>query len=128
MGMGAALPGGQTLGKSIAVGSLSGALNGFCGIGGPPAVLYFLGARGSSDRLRASFIVYFAVLYPVTVLTLVLGGLVGIRSALAALLLAPVYYGATEAGRWCFQTIHSRYFVPVCTAVLCLSGILMLLN
>lgn len=128
MATGVQLPGGPTVPKSIAVGIVSGILNGFCGIGGPPAVLYVLGGKGSSDRLRASFILFFAVLYPVTVLTLALAGLVTAASVISSLALAPVYFLATEVGRWCFQTIHSRYFVPVCTIILCLSGLSMLLT
>jgi uncharacterized membrane protein YfcA len=128
MSAGVQLPGGPTIPKSIAVGIASGILNGFCGIGGPPAVLYVLGGEASSDRLRASFIVFFAVLYPVTVLTLAWAGLVSVASVIGALILSPVYFLATEAGRWCFQRVHSRYFVPVCTVVLCLSGLSMLLT
>ena len=128
MSAGAQLPGGPTVPKSIAVGIVSGILNGFCGIGGPPAVLYVLGGERASDRLRASFILFFAVLYPVTVATLAFAGLVTTASVVTALILSPVYFVATEAGRWCFQTVHSRYFVPVCTIVLCLSGLSMLLT
>jgi len=127
MSAGVQLPGGPTVLKSISVGIVSGILNGFCGIGGPPAVLYVLGAQGSSDRLRASFILFFAVLYPVTVVTLALAGLVTTASVVSALVLSPIYFVATEAGRWCFQSVHSRYFVPACTIVLCLSGLSMLL-
>jgi len=124
---GAELRGGPTVVKSILVGSVSGILNGFCGIGGPPAVLYLLGGgRGASNRLRASFIIFFAVLYPATVLTLALAGFIGLHATLTAVLLAPIYFGTTEGGRWCFHALPSRWFVPVCTAVLCLSGVSML--
>ncbi len=51
LSFGAQLPAAPTTSKSIAVGSLSGVLNGLCGIGGPPAVLYLLGGKASSDRL-----------------------------------------------------------------------------
>ena len=128
LSFGAELPAAPTISKSIAVGSLSGVLNGLCGIGGPPAVLYLLGGKASSDRLRASFILFFAVLYPMTVLTLAVAGLVSMASILNALILTPVYFLATEAGRRCFESIHSRYFVPVCTIVLCVSGLTMLLS
>lgn len=128
MSAGVQLPGRPTVPKSILVGIVSGILNGFCGIGGPPAVLYVLGGQDSSDRLRASFIMFFAVLYPVTVFVLAVAGLVTAASVISALVLSPIYFVATEAGRWCFQTVHSRYFVPVCTIVLCLSGLSMLLT
>ena len=69
------------------VGVLSGILNGFCGIGGPPAVLYVLARNSASAELRASFILFFAVLYPVTVLTLALAGLISWQALLLSILL-----------------------------------------
>lgn len=112
LSFGAELPAAPTISKSIAVGSLSGVLNGLCGIGGPPAVLYLLGGKASSDRLRASFILFFAVLYPMTVLTLAVAGLVSMASILNALILTPVYFLATEAGRRCFEIHPFALFCP----------------
>ncbi len=101
-------------------------LNGFCGVGGPPAILYVLTGDNRVAELRAGFIVYFALLYPVTVLALMLAGLIAWKAVLAAALLAPVYFLTTEIGHALFRTLQSRLFVPVCMLVLCLSGLSML--
>lgn len=128
MALGLRLPGGHTPPKSVAVGILSGILNGFCGIGGPPAVLYVLAGRDASAELRASFIVFFAVLYPTTVATLAVAGVVTWASVLSALILSPVYFAATELGRRFFHSAQSRYFIPICTIILCVSAVSMLLT
>lgn len=113
--------------KSVAVGILSGLLNGFCGIGGPPAVLYMLAGSSPSVELRASFILFFAVLYPVSVLALLAAGIVGWQVFLIAIALAPAYFLATEFGHFMFRSVHSRLFVPICAIILCLSGLSMLI-
>jgi uncharacterized protein len=112
--------------KSVAVGLLSGLLNGFCGIGGPPAVLYLLADDSASAAQRASFLLFFAVLYPVTVATLVAAGLVSWHALAIAAGLSPVYFAGTALGYVLFRKVHTRLFMPVCTAVLCLSGLSML--
>lgn len=117
-----------TLAKSIAAGGLAGILNGFSGIGGPPAVLYLLSSQDSSHRLRAGFILFFAVLFPITVVALLFGGAVTYTSLAYAVALTPINYLATEAGRICFHRMHSRYFTPVCTTALCLLGLSMLFD
>ena len=126
MSFGLRMPGSPTPFRSVIAGFFSGVLNGFCGIGGPPAVLYVLAGNNPSAELRASFIVFFAVLYPVTVLTLAFAGLLSWQTVLVATLLAPVYFITTELGHALFRSAQSKLFVPVCTAVLCLSAISML--
>ena len=114
--------------KSVVVGSLAGILNGFCGIGGPPAIMYLLNHDHPSERLRAGFIVLFAVLYPVTVAVLWFGGAITRVSIVYALALTPINFIATEVGRVFFHRIPSRFFMPVCTIALCVVGITMLLE
>jgi hypothetical protein len=126
MSLGGRVPGAPARWKSVAVGVLSGVLNGFCGVGGPPAILYVLTGDNRVAELRAGFIVYFALLYPVTVLALMFAGLIAWKAALAAALLAPVYFLTTEIGHALFRKLQSRLFVPVCMLVLCLSGLSML--
>jgi uncharacterized protein len=112
--------------KSLIAGALSGALNGFCGIGGPPAVLYVLGTGKQAVELRASFILYFALLYPITMLGLALTGFVSVHAVLIGTALAPVFFLTTHLGHAMFHRLKSRWFVPVCMAVLSLSGLAML--
>jgi uncharacterized protein len=126
MTFGVRIPGSPTSFRSVVVGLLSGILNGFCGIGGPPAVLYVLAGNSASAELRASFIVFFAVLYPVTVLTLALAGLISWQAFLLSISLTPIYFIATEIGYALFRNVKSRLFVPVCNLVLCLSAFSML--
>ena len=128
MAAGLRMPGRQTRLKSALIGIVAGTLNGFCGMGGPPAVLYVLAGNSASAESRASFILFFAVLYPVTVLTLALSGLIAWPAVLVACLLAPVYFASTEAGHWLFRHLRAGWFVPVCTLVLCLSGVSMLFS
>ena len=122
------LPGGDRSSTAVGVGLVSGILNGFCGIGGPPAVLYLLGTGGPSASLRASFQLLFAALYPATALALALFGLLTWPSIVVAMLLSPIYVLATRAGERLFRSRHSRWFDPVCIGALCLSGSLILLS
>ncbi len=128
MSFGLRLPGQPTRLKSALVGIISGALNGLCGMGGPPAVLYVLAGNQGSAELRASFILFFAVLYPVTVITLAVNGLITSPTFWVAIPMAPVYFAATEAGRLLFHHVRASWFTPICTAVLCLSGLSMFLS
>jgi uncharacterized membrane protein YfcA len=123
LGLGMRPRGSPTTTKSIAVGVLCGLLNGFCGTGGPPAVLYLLAGGHASASQRASFILLFAVLYPVTVAILLAGGLVTWPMSVLGAALAPVYFAGTELGHALFRRVHARLFFPICTAVLCLSGL-----
>lgn len=128
LGFGIRLVGRPTFVKSIAAGSLAGILNGFSGMGGPPAILYLLSHEDASHQKRAGFILLFAVLYPVTVAALWAGGALTYNSILYAFLLTPANYLATEVGRICFHRVHSKFFVPVCTIALCITGLSMLFN
>lgn len=113
---------------AVPVGLISGILNGFCGIGGPPAVIYLLSDPRPSAKMRAALIVFFAILYPTTCALLGFSGLIEFSSAIIGALLAPVYFLGTEAGHLCFRRLHSRFFAPVCTLILCFSGLSLLLT
>lgn len=114
--------------KSILVGVASGALNGMTGMGGPPAVLYMLSWNNSASGYRANFISFFAILYGVTFVLLVLSGAVTWFACFIAILLVPAYFFATILGSAIFRKVHSDAFIPICSVLLLVVGLVAALN
>src|SRR2546430_1714575 len=52
---------------TLVTGAASGALNGASGLAGPPVVFYYLSGGAAAPEVRASFIVYFALIDAVSV-------------------------------------------------------------
>lgn len=114
--------------KSIFVGAASGALNGLTGMGGPPAVLYMLSWNNSASGYRANFISFFAILYGVTFVMLMISGAVTWSASVTALLLSPVYFLATILGAAIFRKVHGDAFIPICGVLLLAIGLVALLS
>ncbi len=114
--------------KSTLVGAASGILGGLTGMGGPPAVMYLLSGERSSEGHRASFIIFFSVLYCFTFLMLVTAGLVHWNLILISLPLVILYYFGTKIGNVCFSRTGDKAFIPICSALLFAVGVTALLS
>src|SRR5690606_7759097 len=67
-------PGGAKPLATLAAGASSGLLNGASGMGGPPVIFYYLSGPDEAPRVRASFIVYFALIDILAITALWWGG------------------------------------------------------
>jgi uncharacterized membrane protein YfcA len=109
---------------SLGIGAMSGMLTGFAGIGGPPAILYVLGVESDSHRARATFIVYFALLYPLALAAIVLMGMLPLVELIQGLLLAPLFYLGGCVGERIFCKVRKEHFRPFVLALLICAGCL----
>jgi len=79
---------------TLGTGAFSGLLNGLAGMAGPPVIFYYLAGGAAAARMRASLIVYFALIDLVAVAALAVGGAVdGAVLGKSALLMAPLLAG-----------------------------------
>ena len=98
--------------KSVAAGAISGFAGGVCGIFGPPAMIYLLGASADSRSLRADTIVYLTGEAFVLGITYLFYGMYTRWYLELSLLLLPVYglcawYGASRFSRTS-ETLYRR--------------------
>jgi uncharacterized protein len=80
----------------LALGALSGLLNGSTSMGGPPVIIFFLASPAGAAVGRASLLVYFFLLSWVTLGSAALGGLLTFRVVLLTVLMLP----AMSLGNW----------------------------
>ncbi|QEX15865.1 membrane protein [Hypericibacter terrae] len=80
----------------LALGALSGLLNGSTSMGGPPVIIFFLASPGGAAVGRASLLVYFFLLSWITLGAAAVGGLVTVHVVLLTILLLP----AMSLGNW----------------------------
>ena len=107
---------------SAAVGGLSGMLTGFSGVGGPPAILYLASIEDDPYRARANFVIFFALLYPVSCAFLLLSGLMSNSVLLSGLLLFPLFHVGGSFGVKLYQNIEKRLLRHLVLALLLLAG------
>jgi hypothetical protein len=112
----------RSLRLSLGVGALSGMLTGFGGVGGPPAILYVLGVEPDAHRARASFIVFFACLYPLALGAIALAGLLGWAEVAQGLLLAPLFHIGGVLGEGLYRVVNQRHFRRFVLALLIVAG------
>jgi len=112
----------RSLRLSLGVGALSGVLTGFGGVGGPPAILYVLGVEPDAHRARASFIVFFACLYPLALCAIAAAGLLGWAEVAQGLLLAPLFHVGGVLGEGLYRVVNQRQFRRFVLALLILAG------
>jgi uncharacterized protein len=80
----------------LALGVLSGLLNGSTSMGGPPVIIFFLASPAGAIVGRASLLVYFFLLSWITLGTAAWGGLLTIHVLLLTALMLP----AMSVGNW----------------------------
>jgi len=100
----------QRIATSIGLGALSGTMAGATSIGGPPVILYLLSGPDPVAVTRANLTLFVAVTSLAAIAALWLGGILGLPAALAALALAPGYYGGLVAGTKAFARFNDVRF------------------
>ena len=107
-----------TIAATLATGAASGVLNGASGMAGPPVVFFYLSGRASAPQMRASFIVYFALVDAVSVGVLAAMGALDASTLGRALWLTPVFLAAAWAGSRAFRHASEAFYRRVALAVL----------
>lgn len=107
-----------SLAATAATGAVSGLLNGASGMAGPPVIFYYLAGANAAERMRASLIVYFAIVDIFAIAVLALGGAVtlGVLQK-AALLAAPLVLGIWLGTRL-FKSASEDFYRRVALVVL----------
>ncbi len=103
-------PGQPAPASSIAIGGLSGILNGATGMGGPPVTLYILAAPWAMEVARAALISHACLIMVPTFGSLAVGGVVTGTIVWRAFLLLPVYVVTTWIGSRAFRTADEAAF------------------
>ena len=88
----------------LALGTLSGLLNGSTSMGGPPVIIFFLASPAGTAVGRASLLVYFFLLSWITLGAAAVGGLVTVHVVLLTILLLP----AMSLGNWVGAHLFTR--------------------
>jgi uncharacterized membrane protein YfcA len=99
-----------TIAATLATGAASGLLNGASGMAGPPVVFYYLSGSAPAPQVRASFIVYFALVDAVSVAMLTVGGAINAVTLVRALWLTPVFLAAAWAGARAFRHASEAFY------------------
>lgn len=102
-----ALPGAR---GSVAVGSVSGALNGAFAMGGPPAILMYFSSPSQVRTGRASLVVFFLFTDLLGTASAGVGGLITIDLLRQVLMLVPVTLLGVALGSWWFRRTGAKYF------------------
>lgn len=112
------------LGGQVAIGALSGLLNGATAMGGPPVILYFLAAPEGMAAGRASLLVYFFFLSLWSLAMMAWQGLLGWPSLLLALLMTPAMALGNRLGSRLFDRSSADLYRRVALAFLATTALL----
>jgi uncharacterized membrane protein YfcA len=103
---------------TLATGAASGVLNGASGMAGPPVVFYYLSGSAPAPEVRASLIVYFALVDAVSVAVLAVSGTMDAMTLLRALWLTPVFLAAAWLGARAFRHAGEAFYRRMALIVL----------
>lgn len=106
------------------VGLLSGLMSGLAQIGGPPVVMYWLGAEGDIARMRANLIAYFALLMWTALAIFALKGLLSLDVLWLAAAAAPSYALGMAVGSGLFGLASADTFRRIAIALVALATLL----
>ncbi|MDA0238900.1 MAG: hypothetical protein O3A84_02595, partial [Proteobacteria bacterium] len=102
--------------------AVSGFINGFAGVGGPPMAIYFLAASDSAIVQRANILVVSTVVVTMTIVGVWLGGGISAGSVWRAVVMAPTYVLGVVAGAYLFRVAPSAIYRPAALVLLFASG------
>ena len=106
---------------TAATGALSGLLGGATGLTGPPVIFYELAGSAPIERMRASFIIFFAWVDIVALVSFAFTGTLGGRPLLIAVALVAPYLAAAGVGARLFgrasETFYRRLALVILTGV-----------
>ena len=113
---------------AAAAGVVGGILNGATGMGGPPAILFYLSGERDARVARASLAGVFAVTTTAGLITFVLLGLIDGPLLLKAAFLAPTFMIGVWLGGRCFGRAAEKVYRRAAMVILTLIAISALLN
>jgi len=111
----------------LAVGLLSGVLNGSTSFSGPPVILFLVNQETSRETFRGSLSIYFLCLNLVAVPALIVGGLYSMEAARMTLMGAPLVLAGGLLGTWLSRRVGDREFRKASLGFLALLGFVSLL-
>ncbi len=101
----------RTLPVRIAIGAVSGFSNGLTGIGGPPAILYYLSGDKDIAGIRANLVIYFAFITAIAVPFFLYAGLMTTETLLRWAVLTPPLLAGVAVGSRFFQGTSRQLFM-----------------
>ncbi len=104
------------------VGFAGGALGGFAGLSGPLPVIWLRLRGGTADAQRAVYQPFNLVVLTLASLAMAATGALDLAALMAAALCLPVAIAAAWVGARLYRTIDAALFHRIVTALLCLSG------
>ena len=99
-------------------GALSGILNGAVGMAGPPVVFFLLSGPYAAAEVRASTVVFFAVVDAGVLVALAVAGALHWDLARDVVLLAPIYLATAWLGARAFGHAHDALYRKVALGIL----------
>jgi uncharacterized protein len=108
---------------SLGIGACSGLGSGIAQIGGPPVVAYLISSERGAARMRATVVVFFAILSLFAGATYAYSGLLTENAASYGLTSAPAYGMGLWLGAKCFGIASEEVFQRVCLFLIALAVI-----
>jgi len=99
-------------------GALSGLLGGSTGLTGPPVIFFELAGSAPIERMRASFIVFFAWVDVIALVSYAISGTLGARGLLISVALIVPYLAAAGIGARLFGRASETFYRRLAVAIL----------
>ena len=112
----------QGAGASATTGVISGLINGFVGLGGPPLVIYMLALKQSATVQRANTLVFMAITSVLVLGSTFVGGGVTLENSFLGVLTAPFQIAGGWLGARLFLKLPAELFKKFSLAALIVLG------
>ena len=112
----------QGVGASATTGVISGLINGFVGLGGPPLVIYMLALNQPADVQRANILVFMAITSILILCATLVGGGVTVESSMLGAITAPFQWVGGWLGARLFLYLPGELFKKFSLAALITLG------
>ena len=112
----------QGAGASATTGAISGLINGFVGLGGPPLVIYMLALKQSAAVQRANILVFMAIAAVLILGSTFVGGGVTIEASILGALTSPFLWVGGWLGARLFIKLPAELFKKFSLAALIVLG------
>ncbi|QDI92690.1 sulfite exporter TauE/SafE family protein [Salicibibacter halophilus] len=119
---------GQTQGRDLFVGGLSGSLASSIGMPGPPIMLYFSGTDIKKEKLRGITLAFYLFIYTMSLFTQII--VVGTNQVIwfSSVIAVPLVLLGLYLGQLLFRWIHPRLFQVVIYTLLLFTAIYLLID
>ena len=112
----------QGAGASATTGVISGLINGFIGLGGPPLVIFMLALNQPAAIQRANILVFMAITSIIVLSSTFVGGGVTTQAGVLGALTAPFQWVGGWLGVWLFLKLPAEIFKRFSLVALILLG------